>query len=87
MASQTRLPRLLFYRAEAVPGELSQGGSSPEVSRAGTWLSVCLGWPAERPVLLTPLRPCRASMSLSPLKEVSHLQANAAFPPPLVQGT
>lgn len=47
VASQTRLLRLLFYGAEAVPGELSRGCSSPEVSCEGTWLSVCPGLPAE----------------------------------------
>lgn len=70
---------------EAVASELSWGCSSPEVSCAGTWLSVCFGLPVEQLVLSTPLKPCRASLSLSLLKEGSHLQANAAFPLPLVQ--
>lgn len=83
--SQTRLLRFLFYCAEVVPGVLSWACSSTEVSCEGTRLSVCLGLSAAPPVSLRLLRPCRASLSLSPslLREGS-LQANAAFPLPLV---
>jgi len=86
VASQTKLPRLLFYCAEAAPGEHSRGCSSPEVSCEGTWFSVCLGLPVKEPVSLTGLRPHRATLSPSLLKEGSGLQAVAAFPLPLVQG-
>lgn len=85
MMSQTRLLRFLFYCAEVAPGVLSWGCCSTEVSCEGTRLSVCLGLSAVGPVLLRLLRPCRASLPLSPsLLREGRLQANAAFPLPLV---
>lgn len=63
------------------------GCSSPEVSCEMTRFSVCLGLPAEGLVSLTPLTPCRASLSLSSLEEDGHLQGNAAWSPPSVQDT
>lgn len=63
------------------------GCSSPEVSCEMTRLSVCLGFPAEGLVSLTPLTPCRASQSLSSLEEGGHLQANAAWSLPSLQDT
>lgn len=63
------------------------GCSSPEVSCEMARLSVCLGLPAEGLVSLTPLTPCRTSLSLSSLEEGGHLQANAAWSLPSVQDT
>lgn len=61
--------------------------SSPEVSCEMTRLSVCLGLPAEGLVSLTPRTPCGASLSLPSLEKGGHLQANAAWSLPSVQGT
>lgn len=61
--------------------------SSPELSCEMTRLSVCLGLPVEGLVSLTPLTPCRASLSLSSLEEGGHSQANAAWSLPSVQDT